>query len=135
MVIMLRLKKVLIAILLLSVFAVGTLNFVDIAEAAKWKKFDSGKYYDKYTTKGYKKTITYTTYMKGSNNGKINYYAYRTKDNKKIHFAIGYASKTGNKIKMYFAYPNGEKTKPEYDTYKGTLKQYYTKVFKPINLK
>ena len=37
-------KNIFIVFLLLSVFAVGTLNFVDPVEAATWIKFDSGTY-------------------------------------------------------------------------------------------
>ena len=59
------LKKVLIVVFLLSVFAVGTLNFVDTVEAKKWKQFDSGT----YTTDGIK--CSYKSYSRGSNEIRI----------------------------------------------------------------
>ena len=43
--IILRLKNVIIAILLLSVFTIGALSFTDTVEAASWKKFDSGSFH------------------------------------------------------------------------------------------
>ena len=124
-VITLRLNKnVLIAILLLSVFAVGTLSFTDTVEAATWKKIDSGTIYGK-TDPGYKNKLTYVSYIKGSKDIKMNFYGYKTKNNKKVLGGIIYFSKVGNKIKITEIDSKGEKSKPEYISYGGTVKQYY----------
>ena len=126
MVITLRLNKnVLIAILLLIVFSVGTLTFTDTVEAAAWKKYDSGNYNDKNPDKGYKKKISYITYIKGSKDIKTNVYGYKTKNNKKTFFGSMYISKTGNKIKMYGTNSKGKKEKPTYLSYPGNVKQFY----------
>lgn len=128
---MLRLNKVLIAILLLSVFAVGTLSFVDTVEAAKWKKFDSGKYKIEPVS-GYKDTASFVSYSKGSKDLKMNIYWYKTKNNKKEYQGTAYFSKSGNKIKMYSVDKKGKKSKPEYGTYKGTIKQFYKEMIYEI---
>jgi hypothetical protein len=77
--------------------------------------------------------MSYISYNKGSNNIKINFYGHKIKNNNKKHMSTAYGIKTGTKIKMYVAYTNGEKTKPVYDTYKGSFKQYYKNVVKPDN--
>ena len=64
--IILRLNKVLIAILLLSIFTVGTLSFVDTVEAATWKKIGSGNFKDK--------TMSYISYSKGTKEIKMDTY-------------------------------------------------------------
>lgn len=118
-------KNVLIAIFLLSVFAVGTLTFVDTVEAAKWKKYDSGSFNVKNPDPGYKKKISYVTYIKGSKDIKMNAYYHKSNNNKKVFFSTQYISKTGNNIKTYHVNLKGKKSKPEYITYKGTSKQFY----------
>jgi len=60
-------KKVLIAILMLSVFTVGTMTFADTVEAAKAKKFDSGS----FKFKG--QTVKYYAFIKG-NSILVDYY-------------------------------------------------------------
>jgi len=123
---MLRFKKnVLIIILLLSVFAVGTLNFVDTVDAVEWKKFESGNFDTKEPDPGYTKKISYISYNKGSNDVKVDFYLYKTKNNKKEKATTTYFSKSGNKIKFYQVGPNGEKSKAQYYAYEGTAKQFY----------
>ena len=77
-------KKILIVFLLLSVFAVGTMGFADTVEAAKWKKYDSGKYADEYPVAGYKKVISYQSYTKGNNNLYVDTFAYPKTGGKKL---------------------------------------------------
>jgi hypothetical protein len=76
-------KNILIVFLLLSVFAVGTLSFVETAEAAKWKKYNSGKFTNEYSAAGDKKVMTYQSYTKGNNDLYVNVYSYSKKNNKK----------------------------------------------------
>jgi hypothetical protein len=118
-----RLNKVLIAVLLLSVFAVGTLTFMDTVEAAKWKKFDSGNFNTKDPDPGYTKKISYSSYNKGSKYIKIDFYMYKTKNNKKEKAITSYITQSGNKIKYYQVGQKGKKSKPQYS--EGTTKQFY----------
>ncbi|MDR2967416.1 MAG: hypothetical protein LBU74_05670 [Methanobacteriaceae archaeon] len=123
-------KNIIIVILLLSVFAVGTLQFVDTVEAATWKKHDSGSWNLKTPFPTYKKKVSFTTYIKGSKDIKMNIYGYKTKNNKKTLLMTFYMSKTGNKVKLY-SNILGSKTKPTYSTYSNNIKTYYKKIFKP----
>jgi len=125
-------KNVIIAILLLSVFAVGTLSFVDTVEAAKWKKFDSGTYNEKNPDLGYKKKTSYIAYNKGSNDIKADFYGYRTSNNKKDKLVTFYFNKSGNKLKFYYTDSKGKKSKQEYYTYTGSTKQFYNSFIKEM---
>ena len=127
-------KDLVVVILLLSVFAVGTLNFVGTVEAATWKKYESGMYYEKNPAKGYKNTESYITYTKGSNEIKMDCYVYKTKDNKKILDGTLYFTKVGKKIKFYTV-QKGKKSKTETGTYQGTVKQFYKQVKKEMGIK
>ncbi len=85
MVVMLKInKKILIVFLLLSIFAVGTLSFVGAVEAAKWTKYDSGKYSDEYPLAGYKKVVSYQSYTKGNNALYVDSYVYPKKGGKQL---------------------------------------------------
>jgi len=84
MVVMLRFNKnIIIVFLLLSVFAVGTLNFVETVEAAKWKKYDSGKFTDYYSGAENKKIASYQSFIKGNNELYVNIYSISKKTGKK----------------------------------------------------
>ena len=100
-----------IAILLLTVFAVGTTCFVDTVEAAKWKKFDSGSFTDDNPDPGYTKKVTFVSYIKGSNDIKMVLYDYKSKNNKKIYSGYAYFNKAGKKFKSYIVDKKGKKTK------------------------
>lgn len=126
--IILGLNKIFIAILLLSVFAVGTLTFMDTVEAKKWTKFDSGSYNDNDQDPKYKKKVSYISYNKGSKDIKMNLYMYRTKNNKKELQGIVYFSKSGNKIKMTAVDKKGKKDKPEYVTTGMNVKTFYREI-------
>ncbi|MDR2967662.1 MAG: hypothetical protein LBU74_06915 [Methanobacteriaceae archaeon] len=76
-------QKIIIVFLLLSVFAVGTLQFVDTVEAAAWTKYNSGKFTNEYPAAGEKKIMTYQSYIKGTNQLYVNIYSYSKKTNKK----------------------------------------------------
>ena len=76
-------KNILIVFLLLSVFALGTLNFVDTVEAVQWKKYDSGKFTDEYPAMGNEKIAYYQSYTKGTNNLYVNIYSYSKNTGKK----------------------------------------------------
>ena len=127
---MLRLnKKVLIGFLLLSVFATGTLSFVDTVEAAKWKKFDSGTIKFNDSDPAFKNKVSYVTYIKGSKEIKMNYYWYTAKENKKIHAGTFYFTQVGkNRIKSVIADGKGKKSKVDYIAYPYSVKQYYKSV-------
>jgi len=94
-------KKIIIVFLLLSVFAVGTQTFIEPVEAAKWKKYDSGKFTHECPPAGYKKTMTYQSYTKGSNDLFVNLYTYSKKTNKKkLNMKIIFSKENGTiKIK------------------------------------
>ena len=117
---------------MLSVFTIGTLSFVDTAEAAKWTKFDSGKY-KADPGLGYKKTVSYVSYIKGTKDIKMNIYAYKSKNNKKVLFGTLYLSKKGNKIQTYVV-EKGKKSKPTYDTVNMSVKNYYFSRMNPVKL-
>jgi hypothetical protein len=110
---------------MLSVFAVGTMNFVDTVEATTWNKYDSGTFNSKSSEPGFKKKLSYITYIKGSKDIKMKIYGYKTKNNEKVLIVTGYFSKTGNNIKCYSIFPNGKTANPEYVTTKMSVKQFY----------
>lgn len=124
-------KNVLVVLLLLSIFVVGTIAFSDTVSAAKWKKYDSGSFNVKKPGPGFKNKFSYVTYIKGSKNIKMNMYMYFTKNNKKIYAATFYMSKTtGKTLKLYSVDLTGKKSKVEYYSYKGNVKSYYKGVKK-----
>lgn len=88
-------KNVLIVFLLLSVFAVGTLNFVDTASAAKWKKYDSGRFTDYYHAAGDKNIMSYQSYLKGNNELYVKIYSYSKTGNKKLDNKVIFSKKNG----------------------------------------
>ena len=120
-------KKILLVFLMLSVFAVGTMNFIVPVEAATWKKFDSGSFIDKKPISGFTNKMSYTSYIKGSKEIKVNFYGYSAKTNKKILFFSVYLTKTGNKIKLHSVDITGKKSKPEYMKFDKSVKQGYKK--------
>jgi len=83
MVLILMYKNIIIVFLLLSVFAVGTLNFVDNVEAAKWEKYDSGKYINYYAGAENKKIALYQSFIKDNNQLYVNIYSFSKKTGKK----------------------------------------------------
>ncbi|MCL2115606.1 MAG: hypothetical protein FWH29_05225 [Methanobrevibacter sp.] len=115
-------KNVLIAILLLTVFAIGTLNLLDTVEAAKWKKFDSGSYNNEYPEDGFKKKMSFVSYKKGSEYIKTKIYGYKIKNNKKVLLVTVNMIKINNTVKSY-SVVDGKKSKVT--THKTTLKQLY----------
>jgi len=42
-------KKIIMVLILCSIFIMGTFTFVGTLEAAKWKKIDSGKFETEYS--------------------------------------------------------------------------------------
>lgn len=117
MVVMMRLNKILVSILLLSIFAVGTLNFVDTVEATTQKKFESGSFNTKNPDSGFKKKISYVSYNKSSKDIRVDFYGYKTKNNKKEFQGNAYLSKSGNKIKWYLVDKKNKKSKTQQETY------------------
>lgn len=107
-------KNIIIVFLLLSVFAVGTLNFADTVEAASWKKFDSGSYKADDGAK-----IKYTSYIKGTN--KIHMKIYR---NSKF-FATADFVKTGQKVVITSKNPKGKIIEKKTEYTKKSLKKWY----------
>lgn len=91
-------KKIILALLICTVFAVGTMHFVDTVDAAKWKKYDSGKFKDEYPAAGYKKVSSYQSYTKGDNNLYVNLYAHSKNGKKKLGSKLT-LNKKGNVIK------------------------------------
>ena len=130
-------KNVIIAILLLTVFAVGTTCFVDTVEAAKLKKFDSGSYTTDNPDPGCTKKVTFVSYIKGSKDIKIVLYGTKSKNNKKVFGAYGYLSKTAGKMKFYIVDSKGKKSKPSYSpkTDMGVKEfyKYFIGSFKNVN--
>jgi len=118
-------KNIIIVILLLFVFAVGIISFVDTVEAAKWKKFDSGSFNIKKADAGYKNKISYTSYTKGSKNIKMDLYGYKKKNNKKELLQTIYYTKTGDKIKYYNVNKKGKKSKTQSTALNMSLKTFY----------
>ena len=118
-------KKIITATLLISIFAIGTLSITDTVEAATWKIYDSGSFNAKYPEAGYKKKMSYVTYIKGSKDMKMKMYGYKIKNNKKTYLATVYINKIGNKIKTYSTDEKGKKSKPEYGLYKSGVKTFY----------
>ena len=137
-------KKIILGIFLLFVFAVGTVNFADTVDAAKWTKFESGSFNIKNPDSGFNKKISYVSYQKGNNNIKMELYGYKKKNNKKELLQTVYYDKIGEKVKCYSANKKGKKTSPQFDTLNTTttLKSFYkTSIVSlksknsPINLK
>ncbi|MCL2157652.1 MAG: hypothetical protein FWH54_06490 [Methanobrevibacter sp.] len=89
-------QKIIIVFLLLSIFAVGTQNFIEPVEAAKWTKYNSGKFTNECPEAGYKKVMTYHSYTNGSNNLYANIYSYSKKNNKKkLDMKLTFSKKNG----------------------------------------
>ena len=107
---------------MLAVFAVGTLNSLDTAEAAKWKKYDSGSFKTEYPEEGFKEKMSFVSYKKDSKNLKTNIYGYKLKNNKKTLLVTVYMIKTGKNVKTY-GIVNGKKSKVA--SREITLKQCY----------
>ena len=132
-------KNIIIAILLLSVFAVGTIGFTDTVEGAKWKKFDSGSFTPESSTftvdSSFKQNkVLFVSYIKGSDKLKIKYYAYKKNNNKKVLESTDFLTKTGKKIKITSVDYKGKKL-----PYSGTLtfnynlkKDYYKAYISPF---
>ena len=110
-------KKIIIALLLLCVFAVGTLSFVDTVEAIKWKKYDSG------TFKSEGMDFSYTTYIKGSNEIRMDI------SYKKVIITKNYFTKTKNGIRTVIKDSKGKTISENFDKTKISLKTFY-KLFK-----
>jgi hypothetical protein len=116
---------------MLSVFAVGTLQFVDTVEAATWKKYDSGTFADEYPAAGDKNIMSYQSYVKGNNELYVNLYSFSKKTgNKKLDTKITFVKKNGvMKITMnYYSwnekFTNQGKTPYSVKTvYKSTMKE------------
>ena len=118
-------KKIITALLLISIFAVGTIALSDTVNAATWKKYDSETYSIKKPDPGFKKKATIDAYIKGSKDIKVNFYGYKIKNNKKTYYGTLYASKTGNTLKLYSIDKKGKKSKTGSSAYPGTIKQFY----------
>ena len=119
-----EIRKVIIVFLLLSVFTVGTLVFVDTVEAASWKKLGSGTFKDNNPGTDFEKTGSFISYSKGSKDIKMDFYIHPKKD-KKAKSGTLFISKTGNKIKTYTVNFKGKKSKESTITYKGSVKEFY----------
>lgn len=123
-------KKIIFAILLISIFAVGTLNFAGTVNAAKWKQFDSGKMsyknMDKYQKNFFKPYYFYTGYVKGDNRLYANFY-YKTKKTNKVYLAekISLTKSNNDIMKLtYTYYVRNEKSTRTYES-NNTIKQEY----------
>lgn len=110
-------KNLIMVFLLLSVFTVGTLSFVETVDAACWKKYDSGKIITKNPKPRFKKTVTYVSYEKNSNTVHGKYYGYKTKNNQKKLIFILFISKDKNKGKMTLTDFTGKKIKRSSETF------------------
>ena len=106
-------KNVLIAISLLTVFAVGTISLSDTVEAVEWKKFDSGSFKGVKPDPGFKNKMSYISHKKDSNNIKITLYGYKKKKNKKVLVQTIHFTKTGDVVKIYSTYKKGKKSKTQ----------------------
>lgn len=121
-------KNIIIVFLLLSVFAVGTLTFTETVDAAKWKKFDTGKFPIKDTKDyipGAKPFMKYVSYSK-PNNIQINMYITKKSDNKNIKFMyMQFTKPNKNYVKM--TSKSVFETKKDSETMKWpySLKSYY----------
>ena len=116
-------KKIILTLILCCVFAIGTLNYVDTVEAAKWKKYDSG------TIKIENDTFNYKTYTKESNQMRvdINY--------NKIVLTKTYLTKTKTGINILSVDNKGKTVKKEFTKTKMNLKTYYTHFKKGFKIK
>ena len=142
--IILKISKIATTILMLSIFAVGTMTFIDTVEAAinpidnekeytveskeksaKWIKFDSGTINFPKPDKGYRNKHSYVAYSKGSKDIRVNFYGYKIKNNKKTYVGALFLSKTGNKLTYYAIYSTGKKEQPSYSTTKMSVRQTY----------
>ncbi|MCL2156743.1 MAG: hypothetical protein FWH54_01835 [Methanobrevibacter sp.] len=118
-------KNILIVFLLLSVLAIGTLTFTDTVEAAKWKKYDSGKFQNEYPMGGDKKIASYQSYLRGNNEIYVNIYSYSKKTNKKILRAkISFSKKNGIIKIVEKSYNSNEKNKYQIKTSKSVKTVY-----------
>jgi len=85
----LKSKKIILVGILCFIFIVGTFSIVGAAEAAKWKKIDSGKFKTEYPPEGYKKLVYYQTFAKGENKLYYDTYFYPKNDStKKLSYRI-----------------------------------------------
>ncbi len=115
MVMKLRMKNVLMVLLLLGVFAVGTLGVSDTVDAAKWKKFDSGQIKGDDPIPGFKDTVKYVSYKK-PNNIHMNLYMTRKSNNKNYKIAyIEFSKPNKNYVKQTSKFIGEKKT---IETYK-----------------
>lgn len=116
--------------LLLSVFAVGTLNIIDTVDAATWKEYKSGKFQDEYPAAGYKNISSYQSYTSGNNNLYVNLFAYQKNNNKKKLTDKLVFQKKNNIIKLtqknYFS---GESEAYYYQT-NWNVKRLFTNIMK-----
>ena len=130
-------KNIIIAILLLSIFAVGTMNLCDTVAAATWKKFDSGSYTDPNPEPGYKKTVTYVAYMKGSDMILLDSYVYKVNNNKKVHCERMGIGKKSHNIIVFFTidYFNGKKRNIGSAKYPSAISFYKAVMKKTSNLR
>ena len=76
-------RKYIIGILLAVLMVCAVVSFADTVSAAKWKKYDSGKFSDNYPPVGYKIGSKYQSYVKGDNKLYVNYYNFKKGTNKK----------------------------------------------------
>jgi len=98
----------------LSVFVVGTCSFAETVEAAKWKKFDSGKFKADDGS-----VVTFTSYIKGSNKIHMKMYV------KSKLVATMDLKKTGQKVVMTIKNNKGKVLAKETKYTKKSLKNYY----------
>lgn len=124
-------KNILIAILLLSVFAVGTMTCVDTVDAAKWKKYNSGSFNDEYPAYGYQKYGTYQSYVKGNNELYVNTYSYKENNARKLDKKITFTKKNGKMKIAIIDYSWKERKSSEFKTFKSvkSVYKYYIKDF------
>lgn len=122
--IILKLNKILIAILLLSVFTVGTMNFAETVEAASWKKIDSYSVNVKNPDPDFNNKVLYTTFIKGNVNIKTDIFMHKNNTGKKVSMGTVYINKKGNKISLY-SIKNGKKSKTKTVTYTGPIRDVY----------
>lgn len=123
-------KNIMIAILLLSVFAVGTISFADTVEAAKWKKFDSGTLTPSSGTysldSSFKQNkVLFVSYIKGSST-KTKFYAYKKSNNKKVLESTCTITRTATKVKL---------TSVDYKGNKQSVSENLTSLAKKENIK
>ena len=132
-------KNIFIVCLLLIIFAVGTMNFVDTVEAAKWKKYNSGNFNDEYPQARYAQWGTYKSYMKGNNQLYVNIYVYDcdkgSKPVKKLSSKTTFTKKNGIIKIVLKDYTWHEKEITKFKTFQSvkTVYKNYMKDFKKTN--